>query len=77
MQKKKKKKTIENLGSSEDETFERPLKRTGRKTLKETREEEAERLKSLGSQATIEMSLGRNTRTRPAKGGGPAPTSSK
>lgn len=63
------KKAIESSGSSEDETYERPSKRVGRKSCKEMREEEAERLKTQGSQATIEMSIGRNTRPRPSKGG--------
>jgi hypothetical protein len=70
------KKTPEISGSSEDETTERPLKRVGRKSHREAREEEAERQKMQGSQATIEMSIGRNTRTRPPKGGAaPTPTS--
>lgn len=59
----------ESSGSSEDETFERPSKRAGRKSHKELREEEVERLKVQGSQATIEMTMGRNTRPRPSKGG--------
>ena len=53
-----KKKAIESSGSSEDETYERPFKRVGRKSRKEMREEEVERLKTQGSQATIEMSIG-------------------
>ena len=64
-----KKKPEESSGSSEDETFERPSKRASRKSRKELREEEAERLKVQGSQATIEMTMGRNTRPRPSKGG--------
>ena len=53
--------------SSEDYSFE--LKKTvGRKSKNEIREEEAERLKTQGSQATIEMSYGRNERNRPPKG---------
>jgi hypothetical protein len=66
-----KKKPPEISGSSEDESFERPSKRAGRKSHKEAREEEAERQKMQGSQPTIEMSIGRNTRTRPPKGGPP------
>jgi hypothetical protein len=68
------KKQVDSSGSSEDETFERPSKRAGRKSRKELREEEAERLKVQGSQSTIEMSIGRNTRSRPTKGG-PSPPS--
>jgi hypothetical protein len=64
-----KKKPLETSGSSEEESFERPSKRAGRKSHKEAREEEAERQKMQGSQSTIEMSIGRNTRTRPPKGG--------
>ena len=53
-------------GSSEDESFEQSKK--GRKSQKEIREEEAERLKTQGSQDTIEMSYRRNKRNRPPKG---------
>ena len=63
-----KKKPPKNFESSEDESFKRPSKRVGRKSHKETREE-AERQKMQGIQSTIEMSIGRNTRTRPPKGG--------
>ena len=59
------KKPPKKYGSSKDETFERPSKRIGRKSNKETREEEVERQKIQGS----EMSIGRNARTRPPKGG--------
>ena len=53
--------------SSEDDSFE--LKKTvGRKSKKEIREEEAERLKTQGSQETIEMSYGRNKRNMPPNG---------
>jgi hypothetical protein len=65
------KKVLESPSSSEDEILERPAKRAGRKSRREAREEEAERQKTQGSQPTIEMSIGRNTRTRPPKGGGP------
>ena len=54
------------FGSSEDESFEQSKK--GGKSQKEIREEEAERLKTQGSQDTIEMSYGRNKRNRPPKG---------
>jgi hypothetical protein len=64
-----KKKPPKNFESSEDESFERPSKRPGRKSHKEAREEEAKRKKMQGSQSTIEVSIGRNTRTRPPKGG--------
>jgi len=67
-------KQTESAGSSEDETLERPTKRAGRKSRKELREEEAERLKVQGNQSTIEMSIGKNTRSRPPKGG-PSPSS--
>ena len=63
------KKPTDSSESSEDETFEQPSKKVGRKSRREEREEEAERLKTQGSQPTIEMSIGRNTRTRPPKGG--------
>ena len=71
----KRKKPVDSSGSSEDEIYERPLKRAGRKSHKEVREEEAKRLKTQGSQSTIEMSIGRNTRARPPKGGSHPPTS--
>lgn len=70
------KKTPEIARSSEDKTSERPLKRVGRKSHKEAREEEVERQKMQGNQATIEMSIDKNTRTKPPKGGvAPTPTS--
>lgn len=64
-----KKKVAKPSDSSEDEIYERPSKRTGKKPHKVVREEEAECLKMQGSQATIKMSIGRNTRARPSKGG--------
>jgi len=67
------KKPVESSGSLEDETYERPSKKARRKSRKEKREEEAERLKTQGSQSTIEMSIGRNTRPRPSKGGSNPP----
>jgi hypothetical protein len=71
------KKVIDPSSSSEDEILERPAKRAGRKSRKEAREEEAERQKTQGSQPTIEMSMGRNTRIRSLKGGGPITPNSK
>ena len=53
-------------GSSEDESFEQSKK--GRKSQKELQEAEPERIKTQGSQATIEMSYGRNKRNKPPKG---------
>jgi hypothetical protein len=71
------KKVTDPSSSSEDEILERPAKRAGRKSRKEAREEEAERQKTQGSQPTIEMSIGRNTRIRSLKGGGPITPNSK
>jgi hypothetical protein len=71
------KKIMEPVSSSEDEILERPAKRAGRKSRKEAREEEAERQKTQGSQPTIEMSIGRNTRIRSQKGGGSSTPTSK
>jgi hypothetical protein len=71
------KKSPEISGSSKDETFERPSKRAGRKSHREAREEEAERQKMQGIQPTIEMSIGRNTRNKPPKGGSAPPSASK
>jgi hypothetical protein len=66
-----KNKPLEISRSSEDESLERPSKRAGRKSYKEAREEEVERQKMQGIQPTIELSIGRNTRTRSPKGGPP------
>ena len=59
---------MDNFGSSKEKYLERSSKK-GRKSLKKVQEEEIERLKMQGSQATIEMSISRNTRARPSKGG--------
>lgn len=64
-----KKKPAISSESSEEELYERPLKRPGRKSRKEKREEEAERFKTQGSQSTIEMTIGRSNRPRTSKGG--------
>jgi len=70
-----KKKPIESSSSSEDEIYEHQTKKAGRKSHKEKSEEEAERLKTQGSQATIEMTIGRNTIPRSSKGGLNTPSS--
>ena len=44
-------------------------KKNGRKSRKEIREEEVERLKLQGSEPTIKLSFGRSKRNRPQKGG--------
>ena len=62
------KKQADILGSSDEDSIEQLSKKRGRKSQKEAREEEAERLNMQGSQSTIEMSLGRSKRTRPPKG---------
>ena len=64
----KKKKPIATSSSSEEESLERSSKK-GHKSLKKVQEEESERLKMQGIQATIKMSIGWNTRARPTKGG--------
>ena len=64
----KKKKPMDNSVSSNEDPLGKSSKK-GRKSLKTVREEEAERLKMQGSQPTLKMSIGRNTRARPAKGG--------
>jgi hypothetical protein len=71
------KKVLDPSSSLEDEILEKPAKRAGRKSRKEAREEEAERQKTQGSQPTIEMSIGRNTRIRYLKGGGPTTPNNK
>jgi len=63
--------------SSEEDIYERPTKKAGRKTHKAAREEEAECLKMEGSESTIEMTIGRNTRGRSIKGGIPNPSPGK
>ena len=52
---------------SSDDSIEQLSKKAGRKSKKEAREEEAERLDMQG-QSTIEMSYGRSKRTKPPKG---------
>ena len=69
----KKMKTIENFGSYKEDSIERSSKK-GCKSLKKIREEETERLKMKGIQGTIDMSISRNTRAIPSKGG-PLPSS--
>ena len=65
----KKKKPIDNFGSSKEDPIERSSKK-GKKSNKTVQEEESEHLKMQGSQATIEMSITRNTWAR----GGPNPS---
>ena len=60
---------VESFGSSDEDTFEQSSKNNGRKSRKDIREEEVDRLKMQGSQATIEMSLGKSKRNKPLKGG--------
>ena len=50
---------VDSSGSSDEDSFEQSSKKDGRKSRKEIREEEVEQLKIQGSQATIEMSMGR------------------
>ena len=62
------KKLIDSSGSLEEYSIDQFSKNSGRNSNKEIWEEEAERLKTQGSQFTIEMYYGRNKRTRPPKG---------
>ena len=62
------KKPADSFESSDENSIEQLSKKAGRKSKKEIQEEEAERLKKQGSQSTVEMSYGRNKRTRPPKG---------
>ena len=57
-----------NFGSSDQDLLERSSKK-GQKYHKMFQEEEAEHIKRQVIQATIEMSINRNTRARPSKGG--------
>ena len=59
---------MDNFGSYEEESLER-YSQKGHKYLKKVQEEEFELLNMQGSQATIEMSIARNTRAKPSKGG--------
>ena len=59
-----KKKSVDTSSSAEEDSIEQSTKKASRKSRKEVREEEAERLKMQGSQATIEMSIGRSKRNR-------------
>ena len=59
---------MDNSGSSDEDPLGKSSKK-GRKYLKMVWEEEAKRLNMQGSQSTLEMSIGRNARARPAKGG--------
>ena len=63
-----KNKSVDSSGFSDEDLTEQFSKYVGRKSGKEAREEEAERLNMQGIQSTIEMSLGRTKRTRPLKG---------
>eukprot|EP00253_Pinus_taeda_P028376 PITA_28376 len=72
-----KKKVAKPFDSSKGEIYEKPSKRASRKPHKVVREEEAEHLKMQGSQCTIEMTIGRNSRARPSKGGIPNPSPGK
>ena len=62
-----KKKLVDSSGSSSEDSIEQIAKKEGRKSRKEVREEEEERLKMQGNQSIIEMSLGRSKRTRHTK----------
>ena len=54
--------------SSDEDSIEQLSKNDGKKSKKETREEEVERLKMQGNQSTIEISYDRSKRSRPANG---------
>ena len=63
-----KKNLVVSSGSFDDDSIEKISKKEGRKSRKEDREEETERLKMQGSQSTIEMALGRSKWSIPPKG---------
>ena len=63
-----KKKPADSYGSFDEDSFEQLSKKVGRKSRKEAREEEDDRLKMQGSQSTIEILFGRSKKTRPHKG---------
>ena len=67
---------MDDFGSSDEESLERSSKK-GHKSLKKVRDEEEERLNMEGSQTTIEMSISRNTKARPSKGGPPPSVNNK
>ena len=62
------KKSAESSGSSNEDSIDQLSKKAGRKSKKEIWEEEDERLETQGIHPTIEISYGRNKRTRPPKG---------
>ena len=62
-----KKKPIDSSGSSDKDSIENFSKKASRKSRKDVREEEAERLNMQGSQPTIEMSMGKRKRNMPHK----------
>ena len=59
---------MNNSSSSDEDPLERSSQ-IGQKSHNMVQEEEVERLKMQGIQATIEMSISRNTRARPSKEG--------
>ena len=61
---------MDNSGSSDEDPLERSTKK-GHKSHKTVWEEEVEHLKMQGSQATIDISINRNTWAIPSKGGPP------
>ena len=76
MQKWKKKKPTDNSCLFDEDPLER-YSRKGHKSHKTVWEKEAQHLKMQGSQATIEMSISRNSQARPSKGGPLPPGNSK
>ena len=64
-----KKKPVDTYGSSKEYSREQFTKNASRKSRKEIREEEVERLKMQDIQAKIGMSIGRSKWNRPPKGG--------
>ena len=63
-----KKKLTDTTGSSDEDSIGQLSKKSSKKSQKEAREDEADRLKMQGSQSTIEISFGRSKRTQPIKG---------
>ena len=63
-----KKKLVDSSGSSDEDSIEQLSKKSGRKSRKEARVEEADKQNMWGSQSTIEMSFGISKRNWPSKG---------
>ena len=72
-----KRRPLEAISTLEEEPFEKPIERQGRKSNRDLREEEFENKKMQGNQSTMEISFTKNPRARSNKGGSSYHTQSK